>query len=546
MSTSDSPLKIPMFRRAWSSSVLTNIGLLIQGVGVAWVMVEIAPREAMVAWVQAATSLPLMLLSIPAGAIADVFNRKIVALTGLFIALAGAFSLFSVSYLGFVTPELLLLLCFLTGSGMALYDPAWQASVPSLVPLNKLPQAIALRSISQNLARAFGPAVGGVLVAWKGGIAAFLCTAVFYVPLIVVLFFWKYPHIPPRLPPERIDKAIITGIRFVKNSPSIRTVVARGFIAGTLGIGILALMPLAVKQRLDGGAIHYGVLLGAFGFGAVVGAVCMSRLRQLLSTERLVSFSVVALGLGAMAMAFISHIAIVSAFLIFSGMGWLTVFSTLNISVQTIASRWVMGRAVATYAAATTGGMVVGSLMWGEVVQALGIVYALTAVGVCNVGASLVGFWLRLPDYIDPTAEIESKAVDIPMAVQITHRSGPITVEKQYRIDPAEARAFYRLMQKLERQRKRNGAYDWSLSRDITDEWVWIERFHFSTWLDYLRLTDRSTERDDKTLKEVDSFQQPGTEVETRYRLERPMGSVRWREEVVDTGVSHVTQINSH
>lgn len=545
MIATESPLRIPVFRSAWLSSVLTNLGLLIQGVGVAWVMVEIAPREAMVAWVQAATALPLMLLSIPAGAIADVFDRRRVALVGLFVALAGAFALLSVSYAGRLTPELLLVLCFLTGSGMALYDPAWQASVPGLVPLNRLPQAIALRSISQNLARAFGPAVGGVLVAWKGGVAAFFCTVVFFIPLIVVLLRWRNPVTPPKLPPERVDRAVLTGLRYVRNSPSIRTVVTKAFISGMVGVGVLALMPLAAKYRLQGGAIQYGVMLGAFGVGAVLGAINMPRLRERFSAERLVSLSMAAIGLGAVSMAVFQDLRIVSVFLVVSGTGWLIVFSTLNTSVQTISPRWVMGRTVATYAAATTGGMVVGSLIWGEMVQVLGLVYALSAVAAGNFGAALLGIWLRLPDRISPSAELESRPVDVPLALDIIHRSGPITVEKEYRIDPSHARDFCRVMQKVARLRKRNGAYGWSLSRDITDAWLWIERFHFSIWLEYLRLNDRATARDMETLQEAEGFQAPGTEIRTRYQLERPMGSVRSHDAVPDAGAGTDTQIQN-
>ncbi len=542
----ESPLRITLFRRAWLSSVLTNIALLIQGVGVAWIMVEIATQEAMVAWVQAATNLPLMLLSIPAGAIADVFNRKTVAITGLSIALVAAFALFWVSALGQVTPEMLLLLCFLTGAGMALYDPAWQASVPSLVPAERLAQAIALRSISQNLARAFGPAIGGVLVAWQGGLAAFLCAALLYIPLIVVLSFWKYPNVPPRLPPERVDRAVVSGIRFVKNSPATRTVVVRGFLTGLLGIGLLALMPLAAKYRLQGGAIEYGIMLGAFGIGAVAGATCISRFRRLLSSERLVSTSMVAIGMGALAMALFPYFIVAILFLVFSGMGWLIVFSTLNINVQTSAPRWVMGRVVATYAAATTGGMVLGSLVWGEAVEALGIVYALTAVGICNMLACLTGIWLPFHDQIGPAQEVPDTPLSLPEGVRITHRSGPIAVEKEYRVKAEQARAYYRMMHEIERLRRRNGAYDWSLSRDITDGSVWIERFHLSTWLDYLRMSERATDRDQQLQGQIAALLQSGSEVLTRYRLERPMGSVRWQEEVVDNGVEQVTQISGH
>ena len=183
------PLKIPVFRRMWAASVLSNFGLMIQGVGVTWAMVEAANEPAMVAWVQTAMMLPLMLWSIPSGAIADVFSLRKVALSGLAIALVGAMALLITTRTGAATPQSLLLLCFLVGSGMALFTPAWQASVVHQVPNETLPQAIALNSISFNIARGFGPALGGMLVAWGGATAAFLCNVLCYIPLIIVFSF---------------------------------------------------------------------------------------------------------------------------------------------------------------------------------------------------------------------------------------------------------------------------------------------------------------------------------------------------------------------
>lgn len=538
MSDTFSPLKIPVFRRVWGGSILTYLGMLIQGVGVAWVMVETATSDAMVAWVQAATWAPLMILSIPAGAVSDVFDRRKVALSGLVIALLSACALLTVSYFNLVTPMWLLGLCALTGVGMAFYDPAWQSSVPSLVPTDKMPQAIALRSISQNMARAVGPAIGGVLVAWQGGAAAFLCASLCFVPLIYVIYKWDYQHPIPRLPPERIDEAVITGLRYIKNSPSTRTVVIRGFVMGALGIGMLALMPLAARYRLDGTAFQYGIMLGAFGFGAVAGAGCISSFRKRFTSEQLIAISMLAIAFGAFAMALLPNLWFICVPLVFSGMGWLIIFSTLNISVQTSAPRWVMGRALATYAAGAAGGMALGSFVWGELVELFQVSNTLLVLGVICLATSFIGRWLPIPGPVVLSTAASEYQDGINLALNITHRSGPITVEKEYSIQPEYARPFYRLMQKVERQRKRNGGYGWSLSRDITDESRWIERYHLSTWLDYLRINDRSTDRDVRTLEEVSALQVPGSSVRTRYRLERPMGSVRWDDEVVDPGIN--------
>ena len=534
MADSTSPLSVPLFKRAWLASILTYIGLLVQGVGVAWLMVEIADDDAMVAWVQSAIYLPLMLLSIPAGAIADVYNKKTVSLVGLTIAFLASLFLYMIASMGMATPLLLLSLCIVTGIGMALYDPAWQTAVPLIVPEEALPQAIGLRSMSQNLARAIAPAIGGVLVAWLGGAGAFLCATIFFLPFIVVLITWDYKPSPPRLPPERIDHAITTGLRYVANSPASRMVILRGFLLSALGIGLLALMPLAAKYLLKGESIEYGILLGAFGAGAVAAAKYLKPFREKMGGEVMVALSSSALGLGALALALVPNLIVVSLVLVLSGMGWLTIYSTLNTSIQTLSPRWVMGRTFATYAAATTAGMVVGSLLWGELTSRLGLQTSLICVAVGLLTMTLARYVIPLPQGLLPGKQSEVEAANINIDLAITHRSGPICLQKEYRIAASDARSFYKAMQKMERLRLRNGAYNWSLSRDITDQTVWIERYHMSTWLDYLRMKERYTERDARTRDEVHSFLIPNTETSTRYHLERPIGSVRWDDNVID------------
>ncbi|GGF77868.1 MFS transporter [Alteromonas lipolytica] len=535
MQNSDNPLSTPVFRRAWFSSVFSNIGLLIQGVGVAWAMVEIASSDAMVTWVQAATYLPLMLLSIPAGAIADVFNKRSVATLGLAISFVAAAGLLTLALLDAVTPFYLLALCMLTGVGMAIYDPAWQTAVPNLVPPKQLPSAIALRSISQNLARAIGPAIGGVLVAWAGVSAAFSVAALSFLPFLVVMWLWQYQPTPPRLPPERVDKAIVTGLRFVFYSPASRVIVFRGFIVGALGIGLLALMPLAAKYLLKGDSVEYGIILASFGFGAVAGARALPVLRQKVGSESMISLSAAMLGIGALSLALIPYTFVVALIMVISGMGWLITFATLNTCIQTVSPRWVMGRALATYSAATTSGIVLGSLLWGELIELFDVHTTLLVIAVSLMSSALLGKILPIPDF-ETTKEIPEPPTNLSVSLNITHRSGPIYLEKEYKVFPVDARKFYRVMHKLERQRKRNGAYDWSLSRDISDSRVWIERYHMSTWLDYLRMQERYTERDDKTQQEVQAMLIPGEPIVTRHRLERPIGSVRWTEEAIDSG----------
>ena len=261
-----------MFRRIWLASLLPT-RILIQAVGAAWAMTQMTSSADKVALVQTALMLPVMLISMPAGAIADMYDRRIVALVSLSISLVGATALTVMSWFGLITPPILLALCFVVGSGMALFGPAWQSSVSEQVPAETLPSAVALNGISYNIARSFGPAIGGIIVAAAGAVAAFAANAVLYLPLLVVLFLWRRITAPSRLPRERLNRAMVSGVRYIANSPSIRIVLARTFVTGLLGGSVSALMPLVARDLLHGGAQAYGIMLGAFGMGAVIGAL---------------------------------------------------------------------------------------------------------------------------------------------------------------------------------------------------------------------------------------------------------------------------------
>src|SRR5437773_2068778 len=235
-------------------------------------MTQMTSSADKVALVQTALMLPIMLIAMPAGAIADMHDRRIVALVSLSIALAGATALTVLAWFNLVTPNVLLTLCFVVGSGIALFGPAWQASVSEQVPAETLPSAVALNGISYNIARSFGPAIGGIVVATAGAVAAFAANALLYIPLLIVLFLWDRVSAPSRLPRERLNRAIVSGVRYIANSPSIRIVLARTLVTGLIGGSVSALMPLVARDLLHGGAQTYGIMLGAFGVGAVIGA----------------------------------------------------------------------------------------------------------------------------------------------------------------------------------------------------------------------------------------------------------------------------------
>ncbi|WP_410469784.1 MFS transporter [Bradyrhizobium sp. 33ap4] len=248
------PLRFPTFRRLWLAGLLANLGILIQSVGAAWIMTQMTSSADQVALVQTAVMLPVMLISMPAGAISDIHDRRIVALVALSVSLCGSTALSALDWLRITTPNLLLFFCFVIGSGMALMGPAWQSAVSEQVPTTALPAAVALNSISYNIARSFGPAIGGIVVASGGALAAFALNVVLYLPLLVTLLLWEGVAEPPRLPRERLSSAIVAGVRYIANSPSIMVLLTRTMLTGAIGGSISALMPLVARDLLCGGS----------------------------------------------------------------------------------------------------------------------------------------------------------------------------------------------------------------------------------------------------------------------------------------------------
>jgi predicted MFS family arabinose efflux permease len=537
------PLRHAVFRRIWLASLVSNLGILIQGVGAAWAMTQMTTSADKVALVQTALMLPIMLIAMPAGAIADMHDRRVVAMVSLAIALVGATVLTVLAWLGLVTPNILLALCFVVGSGMALFGPAWQASVSEQVPAETLPAAVALNGISYNIARSFGPAIGGIVVATSGAVAAFAVNAVLYLPLMVVLFLWNRTHEPSRLPRERLNRAIVSGVRYIANSPSIRIVLIRTLVTGLIGGSVSALMPLVARDLLHGGAQTYGIMLGAFGMGAVFGALNISEVRRRMSGEAAVRACTISLA-GAIAAVALSNSAILTAIaLVLAGAVWMLAVALFNIGVQLSAPRWVAGRSLAAFQASIAGGIAIGSWGWGHLTDIAGVEIALLVSAGLMLLSPLLGIWLRMPPVgarNEPPAEA---LADPEVRLSLTGRSGPLVVEIEYRVAQDSARAFHNVMQEVQLSRQRNGAYGWSIARDIADPELWTERYHCPTWLDYLRQRSRATQSERALHQRAIEFHLGPEPIRVRRMLERPFGSVRWKEDTPDRAANEVLPV---
>ena len=328
-----SPFRYPVFRSIWIASLLSNFGSLIQSVGASWMMLSIAPSPDMVALVQASVSLPIMLLSLVAGAMADNMDRRRVMVFAQIVMLSVSLTLSICTWLGLVGPWTLLLFTFAIGCGAAFFAPAWQASVGDMVPRVEVPGAVALNSMGFNIARSVGPAIGGAIVAAAGAAAAFGVNAASYIALLFVLARWKRPPRTSALPNETLGIAMAAGLRYVAMSPHIRTVLLRAAVFGLGASSILALLPVVAKHLVSGGPLTYGLLLGAFGVGAVTGALGAARLRDLLSTEAIVRWAGCIMALAAALVAVSTFMVATMAALLLAGAGWVLSLSTFNVSV---------------------------------------------------------------------------------------------------------------------------------------------------------------------------------------------------------------------
>lgn len=537
------PLRYSVFRRIWLASLLSNLGLLIQGVGAAWAMTQMASSADKVALVQTALMLPIMLISMPAGAIADMHDRRIVALVALGISLVGSTALTVLAWLDLVTPNILLLFCFIVGTGMALMGPAWQSSVSEQVPAEALPAAVALNGISYNIARSFGPAVGGIIVATAGALAAFATNAVLYLPLLIVLFLWERISEPSRLPRERLSRAMVSGVRYITNSPSIKIVLLRTLVTGIIGGAVLALMPLIVRDLLHGGAQMYGIMLGAFGMGAVIGALNIGEVRKRLTGEAAIRACTLSLAGAIVAIALSKQPVLTAAALVVAGAVWMLAVALFNIGVQLSAPRWVAGRSLAAFQAAIAGGIAIGSWGWGHLTDHVGVEVTLLVSAGLMALSPLLGIWLRMPPVGARNEDAAELLADPEVQLQLTGRSGPLVVEIEYRVAQDQARAFHNVMQEVQLSRQRNGAYGWSIARDIADPELWTERYHCPTWLDYLRQRNRATQSERELHLQAIAFHLGPEPIRVRRMLERPFGSVRWKEETPDRAAEEVLPV---
>ncbi|UHL63683.1 MFS transporter [Paralcaligenes sp. KSB-10] len=521
------PFRHASFRALWTATLASNLGGLVQAVGAGWLMTTISDSDDMVALVQAATTLPIMIFSLAAGALADNFDRRNIMLTAqtAMMLVSAVLAVFAIA--GLLTPWLLLTFTFFIGCGTALHNPSWQASMGDLVPREDLPGAVTLNSMSYNLMRSVGPAVGGLIVAVAGAAFAFALNAVSYIALIVALARWKPQHSPRSLPREAFGSAIAAGLRYIAMSPNLVKVMFRGFVFGLAAVSILALLPLVARDLVKGGALTYGILLGCFGAGAIGGALLNAWVRERWNNETIVRASFLGFALSAALLAFSDKMWLSCIALLPAGACWVLALSLFNVTVQLSTPRWVVGRALALYQTATFGGMAAGSWLWGMTADAQGVATALIASGVALVLGAMMGLRFALPEFGTLNLDPLNRFNEPELQLDLKPRSGPILIMLEYEIAQGDVPAFLIAMALRRRIRIRDGARHWALLRDLENPRIWTESYHVPTWVEYVRHHQRRTQADAEVFDRLLALHRGAEPPRVRRMIERQTVPVR-------------------
>ncbi len=492
-----SALRYPVFRYLWIATVVSNVGGWMYSAASGWLMTNLDANPLVVSLVQVATSLPLFLLALPAGALADMIDKRRVILT-LEILTTIFTALFALSVsLKLVTPVVLLLFVLLIGALGALETPAWQAIVPQLVPRPALSSAVATNSLGVNVSRAIGPALAGLIIIAFGLAAPFWLDAVSNLGVIAVIFWWRPPaRAAKALPAERLASAMRVGVRYARNNPHLRATLAQAVGFFLFASAYWALLPLLARSQLHGGPTVYGVLLGAIGASAVAGAILLPKLKAKAKANTVVALGELGTGIALALFGFADREWLAVLACVLAGVSWIIVLATLNVSAQAALPEWVRGRGLAAYVTVFFGTMSIGSALWGWVAEHLGLAPAHYIAAAGALGAIALSRRWRL--HTGPAADL-TPSMHWPEPVlqgAVGDDAGPVLVTVEYHVAPENRAAFLAAIAPIARERKRDGAYAWGVFQDTAHETRHLETFLLDSWLEHVRQHQRVTSAD--------------------------------------------------
>jgi len=514
------PLRHRAFRGLWGSGAVYFIGNAMHAMAAAWLMVELTGSSFLAALVQTAVFLPMFLLAMPAGVLADTTDRRTLIVRGLLTQVVAVIALALLVMAGLAGPGVLLLFTFVSGCCTALISPAWNSAIADAVPRDELPQAITGVAIAFNAARALGPALAGVVFAQAGAGWVFVIAVACVGAMVNAMRRWPpAPHPSTRLPPERLWSGTLSGLRYARHSPLILAQLVRTVAFGGAGAALWALLPVIGQRQLGLGAQGYGVLMGCLGGGAVAAGLVVGRLRTGLGLERLVAGSCIVFAAVMAAAAFSPWAWLVYGALFVGGGAWMATMSTFNTATQTSAPPWVRSRASAMHTLSALGSFAIGSAVWGLVSALAGLTVTLGLAAGCMVAGVLLArrFPLRMGGVTEVTQTTPWQ--ELFVASEPAPEAGPVAVEIGYRIRPADAEAFLEAVTQLRAPRRRDGATFWRVYRDLADPSRFTERFIVTSWADYLHQRARTTLADQALEAEVRGWVVPGETVTVQHYI---------------------------
>ena len=502
------PLRIPLFRDRWIASTISSVGTWMQDTAGTWLMTSLTTSPLLIALMQTAASLPIFFLGLLAGATADIFDRRKLLIFWQVWMLVSVAILAVLTFLGHISPWTLLAFTFLLNVGSAMNNPAWQAIVPELVSRALIPDTVTLNAASNNIARAVGPAIGGLMVAafksaHTGSAWVFALNAASFAGVIWVLVNWKRtPLFKSALPSERIAGSIRSGLRYIRYSPPLQASLLRVFLFTFFVSAVWSLLALVAKRDLHQGALGYGILNGALGFGALIGASTLPRVRRRVPADTIIAAATVTYIVTLLILAFVHTPALVIGILVVAGYAWTSTMSTLNVSVQLSVPAWVQARALGAYLMTFQGGLALGSILWGFIAEHSSTPRALVS---ASIGLALsLPIALRFHILRGAMPDLTPYQWKNPPP-QLAHfdgvpdgspTDGPVRISILYTIPIPHYAEFTRAIHQLRDVRLRNGAIRWGIFRDAQNPELLNETFVMESWLDYLRSRERGTTAD--------------------------------------------------
>lgn len=513
------PLRHRVFAAMWLAQFVSNVGSWMQTVGAQWLILALTGSATYAALVQTASSLPVVLFALVAGALGDLVDRRLLLIVTqvVMLAAAGALGILTVTHR--VSPWSILALVFALGVGQAITSPTWQTLQPELVDPSERTQAISLGSVNQNLARAIGPAVGGLLLAAIGTGSVFFLNAASFLAVVAVLLWWRPTRRPPStLPREHLGEALRAGVRYVRASPVLKLILARAFAFILFATAIWALLPAVAADLLHLGSAGYGLLLGFVGVGAVLGGVLLPELRSRLSPDALLAGASLALAGVAGVTGVVRVTGLVAVAMVVGGAMWVLALSTMNSLYQLSLPPWAKARGMGFYLMAFQGGGAVGAAVLGVVAGRAGLSTALLVAAAGLVASAALGLRFHFqpidPEELLPAGDWPAPNLDPSLA-----RGGPVLVTLRYQARPGHAGDLVAALERTKLSRQRTGASRWQVWQDSADPDIIVEQFIVASWAEHERQHARVSRRDQERLERVRAFADPSHPVTVTHWL---------------------------